>query len=494
MTHQQSCFISARKILMRGVLSLYICAVLLQPVPAHATFSVTDLARGALITSGWEEEATAWASLTQALNLQIQKLTKLDQTLTKEFQKYSDLLREIAADITEAVQVVNKSEVKVNQSLVDSKAINARHAATLQTAADNTEPTHEYLCKRIKAGQLSVTIENAEREGTHFIINDVLSLGRRAKEDANGPLQVALQRKYMVDGKYVNPVSGDTEATDASKKTTDGLPLAGMEERTAEIGQRLVKSKISGSGTGRTLAPATNDQRAYTQKIMNIVLARGSHTTALWGKNMMTPIGRLQRSLKNHALAVTAVLVRQPAAVIEFTTRPNCADASSEALCKKQEEQCKAATDGLIKGSIVSSCTEGLSPYESLLIEQLMCKSKQHAVLQAAAGASFGEQMQTIQLCDMAWGSLMDLVQLKESIQGRAIMAMGQLGALEGAVNALGSGAYTAQVEEETNSLRRYTASLQEEVQDTKIVPISAVPMGRILSADEIQWPEVIGQ
>lgn len=459
-------------------------------------YPVMDIGRAMAIIAGWMTERGQWSSIIQKLSTQADKLVDLDQLLYDEFEKYDKVIREeVAVAINDAIRVTNKKEWEVTQAINDNKAVNMRLAAALQNSLENVAPTNEYACKVILGQQLTVTAEELEREGTDFITRSIMALGRTKTSDANGPTQTRLQRKFMCDGKYANPVTGDTDCIDSSKKTTDGYKLAGGTEQPPTIGRKLVMSTLSGSGATRTFDPKTNDERAYVQAIKYIQDARGSHTTALWGKNMMTPIGRLQRSLKNHALATAAVLIRQPAGVVSYTTRPNCNEEGSKELCKKQEERCNAATENLIdKDKIIDGCKKGVSPYEADLLAHLMCKSDQHAVFQAASGSTFGEQMQTIKLCDMAWDSFMEYVQVKENVQNRAIMAMGKLDALEASVDALGSGAYTAQIEQEENALRRYTALRQAQKAETKITPINTAPVGRILSADEIQWPETIGQ
>lgn len=479
---------------------------------AHAQLQIMDIERIMNIVMNYAAEQALWTSEHTNLDQQSQVIQDLHTTLIDEFNLYADEIAATARTLVGAIQNLVINEGRATQAVIDADTLNTLMKANMTLAYEQTVPKHEYMCKSVFAHQLPVTAEEAEREVARVIVDSFAARYRCDGCDGSYSDWENAARRGL-DGPRGDVVTGmahfgsqvDGYALNEGLQTNAALVDADIKPLMRGQGQVLVMPRITGTNYNRSYVPLDDDQVAWIGKLSYLMNVAGPVPTPLRGANIGTPAGRDQRSAFNHCRAAESALVKPCADLQAFYTRPNCRrdpntgslqSPSSEELCESQRTLCLAATGSMIDPAEFGNCEDGLSPYESGLLEVLMCKSQQHHIFQSSAGASFGDQLKTTELCSLAWDSFQDLVNIKHQSCTRAVAAMGDMGACWNSVDSSG---YFAEAEA-FNKKRSLVSSPYIDFVKPRALPISAhhekgtLPSGKVLLADDIEWPKSVWQ
>ncbi len=451
------------------LLALFMLGTAVAPAPVHAGTYVTFVVGvSELITTAWSyiKLAAEWASNLTVVKDVITVLSAMYDLWTELFKNSQKRLGYDIRAILYGDMVAAKVEEKIAQARVDAGVLNAFKGVAVGQAMKNAVPKHEYLCKKMLTGGMSVSTQDFEKEVSRMAAEAINDRYRCPTCDGRGPDYIGLESARRCTQGYGNTLV-DGAKTTCEKTLDNNASLADADISPIDGGQVYEMPAMSrqyydsgsetewwwyifdDSSSFLVPNPSTDRQKLWVAAWDNIFLLAGPRPTPKHGAGMNTPVGKVQRAMFNHCAASQNALVKQCTDLLAYYTRPNCNQIETSEtswlwmkepnLCKGQQEKCLAAKD-MIDIAPFSDCKEGLSPYEEDQIDQLLCKSSQHYVDMVQAGATYEKLEESSDLCESSWIKWRAAVDKKHANCTAAVNGMQSLESCWAAVDSIGGG------------------------------------------------------
>lgn len=410
------------------------------PAPARAEI-VIDILEFATKVISWVKEAAGWVAMKAALIYERASIIAYSYALNYEFIMLADKVQSAFMAKSVAQSLSSKIDGQIADANVDSMVKTGVATLAMELAAEEAPSASSALCKNAFAHLLPLTGEAHALEVSRNIVDAVSGrglckgcsgndMGYAAWESAFRHGQAAPGATKDSTKAFGNAVDGIEEGIASYSSMVDADLLGAMTD--------LTIPDVTGSGSSKKYNPTTERQVAYMAALNHCMHVAGPRESPSRDANLNTPTGLIQRAMFNHCAANESVLIKQCGDKIAFNARPNCTQ--SPELCEQQNVFCGEAVKNSGNAEKYGNCEEGLSPRESFILEQMMCKAQQHYIDQTLAHAPTKDQYGTVTRCSMAWDAWEALAAKKEENFLRAVGAIGSLDSCWSAVESLGPG------------------------------------------------------
>lgn len=452
-----SFFLKFKRIIMCFMV-LFMFEIALAPRPAYAITPVFDAFKAIS------------KAITEAIDhakevLQSTQLGKIVMAIVDLISLLGDLFQELYDQMTRngqwsafAQRMASEVDTRNQQAMNDAVDMNNKLAADMRFAQKAAPPKHEYLCKAVMAHSLATTTEDFERELSRMTAEAISNRYRCPTCNGLGGDFLRHESARRRERKYGSPLDGyPSSAIDTTLEGTDGrsfddadiAPIDGsLIYEVPEFVRVSYTDRLTGESLdviGPLMTNLTDEQRFFIAAWDNIFHLAGARPTPVHGKAMLSESGKRQRAMFNHCSANQNALVKQCTDLLSFYTRPNRNDSSSASYRRAQYTKCHAL-EGIIDLERFGNCDgafggfKGLSPYETQLLAQTMCKTNQNAIAQTMSGASQSDVLKTSDLCTLSWNAWQAYVARKHSNCTQAVEAMHSLQGCWAATAAAGGG------------------------------------------------------
>ncbi len=426
----------------------------LTPTPARAEFDIPN----------WI--VTIIAGIVEYINIGYEIVVKNEITavlmelydnFVEYFQDWRELLGTNAAIEYGGYRAGAKQYDKMAQARVDAHRRKTIAELSARAAGEHMQPVNQGVCKKVVMGKGVADLAPGQAGRARTVtknMNDrnraVLKTagGGEAPPDGNGPAYAAKTIKDMQDQKIMHPIDGvETKYVRSGEVWPGGQMWSDLSmtmpqlEQTFALAMPKTMPTKDGDRTVNYAKPNGPREEAFVAKMATLDNLVGPTPTPLRGEALKTPVGRIQRAAYNHALTMTNVLRQACESDTLFYVRPNCEMEGDQ--CEKQKQVCLAGTGGLVASASYSDCMEGMSPYETLRLEQQSCLSEGQILDQLGGGASFAEASETLLYCGMVDTNFKTLAQIKRDNCRKATIALARMEMKWQGVENLGRGGRT---------------------------------------------------
>lgn len=450
----KSAFWRKARLGMIGLCLLFSFHQAIAPAPAYAQgtpiFDVRQLATNIMDLAS---RIARWVMEEVQYNSMIASLTEQYTQMVDKLSQHTGEVYRTGAIQSAAQRLETEQRIREAQAIMDTRTNNTIAAANARVTAKYTPPRNAQLCRTIMIHQLATTSEEFARELSRAIADGVSNRYRMPGSDGMGPATTRRIFEQACNGpvRTGSPLDGipcfenNLVATDGDT-SHDGDKSMPKRTQIYEM-PRIRTVSYTNPITNQTTTvrvpadPSTDEQRFFSMKLDWLFHVAGRRPTPASGRDMFTVTGMAQRAMFNHCAANQNALVKQCADWLAFLTRPNREDPEAQTLRNEQNRLCLSMRN-YIDIAKFGNCEQGLSAYETHLIQQAWCQNKNYYLGLKNSGASDSEAFDSIDVCTRSWHHFDKFVSAKENacVQAQAVLESDGMRDCWAAVGSMGKG------------------------------------------------------